>query len=281
MAYRGKKEISDLVAEVFKRGGIKRAVKRANIVLLWPQVVGSEVAKFTTAKVFRDGVLYIDVSDSETSMHMMLQRQKFIDVYRTKYRVRELRDISFKVGKVVEQKPKKEAPLTTINQEELKAMARELSKLNLPDEIAKPAMLTAKSLLALKAKRRALGWKDCLICDALTQEEHGLCSTCERYAEQNKVKSAAEKLMERPSLEIPWLSQAQRDVAVYLAKNMLEERMQELLPMVLIEPKHKPELERRARCYLAHKLNKNVELLNDFDFDLLDHRVTRALGRWH
>lgn len=281
MAYRGKKEISDLVAEVFKRGGIKRAVKRANIVLLWPQVVGSAVAKFTTAKVFRDGVLYIDVSDSETSMHLMLQRQKFIDVYRTKYRVRELRDISFKVGRVVEQKAKVELPVSKIDQQELKNMAKELSKLNLPDKVAKPAMLTAKSLLALKAKRRAQGWKKCLICDGLSPKEQALCSTCERYSEQKKVLTAAKKLMEQPALDTPWLSQAERNVAVYLAKNMLEERMQELLPLVLIEPKHKPELERRAKCFLAHKLNKSVSRLNDFDFDLLDHRVTRALGRWN
>lgn len=280
MAYRGKKEISDLVAEVFKRGGIKRAVKRANIVLLWPQVVGSAVAKFTTAKVFRDGVLYIDVSDSETSMHMMLQRQKFIDVYRTKYRVRELRDISFKVGKVVEQKAKEKPPTGTIDQQELKEMAKALSKLDLPDKVAKPAMLTAKNLLALKTKRRAQGWKDCIICDGLSPKEQTLCTTCQRYSEQKKVKTAAEKLMERPNLETPWLSPAERDVAIYLAKNMLEERMQELLPLVLIEPKHKPELERRAKCFLAHKLKKSINQLTDFDFDLLDHRVTRALGRW-
>ena len=42
--------VSDVLAEVFKRGGMKRAVRRAEAVLLWRQVVGPEVAKFTEAK---------------------------------------------------------------------------------------------------------------------------------------------------------------------------------------------------------------------------------------
>ena len=245
MAFEGKKDISDLVAEVFKRGGIKRAVKRANVVLLWPQVAGREVAKFATAKVFRDGVLYVDVSDSETSMHLMLQRQKFIDVYRTKYRVRELRDISFKVGEVVQEK----------------------------------TMKLGKSLLTLKARRRAQGWRECVSCGVLS-ERQPLCPVCERYANSNKVQQAAQILAERPDAELSFLSADQRKVAAYLSMDFLKTRMQELLPMVLVEPKHKAELERRARCFLAHKLQKRLEFIEESDFDLLDHRISRALGRW-
>ena len=79
--------VSDVLAEVFKRGGMKRAVKRAEAVLLWSQVVGPEVAKFTEAKSLQDGVLFVEVTDSETAMHLSLQRQRFIDVYRGKFEV--------------------------------------------------------------------------------------------------------------------------------------------------------------------------------------------------
>ena len=52
---RGGGHVSEVLAEVFRRGGMKRAVKRAEAVLLWPQVVGSEVARFTEAKALQDG----------------------------------------------------------------------------------------------------------------------------------------------------------------------------------------------------------------------------------
>jgi len=138
------KDMSSLLAEVFRRGGMKRAVKRANAVLLWPQVVGLEVAKFTNAKVLRDGVLYVDVSDSETSMHLMMQRQKFIDVYRMKYKVKELRDINFVVGRIKEIEIEKKEPEPEIDKRKLAAIAKDLAALDLPDDLAKPAIETAK-----------------------------------------------------------------------------------------------------------------------------------------
>ena len=62
------RHVSELLGEFFRRSGLKRAVRRAEAVLLWPQVAGAEVARFTEARVLRDGVLYVDVSDSETAM---------------------------------------------------------------------------------------------------------------------------------------------------------------------------------------------------------------------
>lgn len=273
------KDISLLLAEVFRRGGMKRAVKRANAVLLWPQVVGLDVAKFTNAKVLRDGVLYVDVSDSETSMHLMLQRQKFVDVYRVKYKVKELRDISFVVGRVFEAEIIEEKPEIAIDSRKLALIAKDLAVLDLPEDLAKPAIETAKKLLAAKARREAEGWKKCLICEDLTDKE-GLCIVCERYSASVKVQREAIKLAMQANLETIILTIEEREVAIYLAKNQLQERMQELLPLVLADAKYRLELEHISRCYLAHKLNRPIEDISEIDFDSLDHRITRALGRW-
>ena len=77
--------VADLLAEAFKRGGLRRGVKRAEAVLLWPQVVGAALAKFTEAKSLQDGVLYVEVADSETAMHLSFQRAKFVNVYAAKF----------------------------------------------------------------------------------------------------------------------------------------------------------------------------------------------------
>ena len=76
------RHVSELLAEVFRRGGLKRGVRRAEAVLLWRRLVGPELAAFSAAKVLRDGVLYVNVSDSETAMHLSLERQRFITSYR-------------------------------------------------------------------------------------------------------------------------------------------------------------------------------------------------------
>jgi len=273
------KDMSALLAEVFRRGGMKRAVKRANAVLLWPQVVGLEVAKFTNAKVLRDGVLYVDVSDSETSMHLMMQRQKFIDVYRAKYKLKELRDINFVVGRIKELEIPQKEPEPVIDNRELANIAKDLAKLNLPDDLAKPAIETAKRILANKARQEAKGWKECLVCEVLT-DSTGLCTVCQRYAESVRVQREANKLTMQVSLQTPALTAEERLVAIYLATNKLQERMQELLPLVLLDSKYRLELEQTSRRYLAHKLSKPIEDISDIDFDSLDHRITRALGRW-
>lgn len=278
-----KGHVSDLLAEVFKRGGMKRAVKRAESVLLWPQVAGSDLAKFTQAKVLRDGVLYIEVTDSETSMHLMMQRQRFLDVYRGKFGVKDIREISFRVGRprIHEEE---EPPLEPvhIDPSALSKYAKTLA--DLPEDLAQPAMQAAKSLLIFRERKLAQGWKPCQLCDTLTEDkddaEKPLCDTCERYAKQLKVVRASQALAVDPEAETSILSDDERNVAIYLAKNYLEEKLNELLPFVLADPTFKRELESIAYCFVAHKLSKSVNTVTEEDLDILDSRVARALGRW-
>ncbi len=271
--------VSDVLAEVFKRGGMKRRLKRAEAVLLWPQVAGSELAKFTTAKSLQDGILFIDVPDSETAMHLMLQRQRFLDVYHGKFGVKEVQELRFRVGRRHKPKSKPKAPSAQADPKDMARLARQLGNLHLPDELAQPTMRAARAMLAYRAQRKAEGWSDCPICATLTADG-GICVTCKRYAAQVKVKEASRKLAVDPRQQTPLLSDDERLVAIYLAKNYLKERLQELLPQVLADPTFKPHLESAARCYLAHSLNKALNDVNEADLDLLDARVARALGRW-
>lgn len=272
--------VSDLLAEVFRRGGMKRGVKRAEAVLLWPQVVGPEVAKFTEAKSVQDGILFVEVSDSETAMHLMLQRQRFLDVYRGKYGVRDIKELRFRVGYRPPPPPQEAPPAEVpVDPKALAKLARDLGALDLPDDVAQPAMKAAKAMLACRARREALGWRPCPICDTLT-EAKGICDVCRRYMEQPAVKRASHMLAVDPSAPTPFLSDDERLVAIHLAKAYLNERLQELLPQVLADPTFKPHLESAAHCYLAHLLNKNIMEIGDDDLDRLEPRVARALGRW-
>ncbi|MCA9835759.1 MAG: DUF721 domain-containing protein [Trueperaceae bacterium] len=271
--------VSDALAEVFKRGGMKRALKRAESVLLWPQVAGSEVARFTEAKTLQDGILYVEVSDSETAMHLMMQRQRFLDVYKVKFGVKDIREIRFRVGRPavrLEEEPLPSKPVH-IDPMLLSKFARTLG--DLPDNLSQPAMQAAKAMLIDRERKRAAGWLPCPLCDALSDHE-GLCDTCQRYAQENKVQRASQGLAVDPDFATPFLSEDERSVAVYLAKQYLQEKLSELLPHVLADPTYKQELASIACCFVAHALGKKVSDVSEEDLDILDSRVARALGRW-
>lgn len=277
---KSKGHVSNVLAEVFRRGGMKRAVKRAEAVLLWPQVVGTELSRFTEARSLKDGVLYIEVPDSETGMHLSLQRRRFLDVYKGKFGVRDVREIHFRVGRprILPEEPVPPPP-AKVDPKKLAELAGKLEHLDLPDALNKPTLKTAKALLAYRERRRKEGWCECSICEALIPEA-GLCDACQRYAGEPKVKQASLSLATSPDEATPLLSNEERAVAVHLAKRYLKDKLQELLPYVLADPTYKPELEAVARCYAAHELNKQPNDISEDDLDILDHRVARALGRW-
>jgi hypothetical protein len=271
--------VSEILAEVFKRSGMKRAVKRAEAVLLWPQVAGPEVSKFTEAKSLKDGVLWVEVPDSETSMHLMLQRRRFLDVYQGKFGVSEVQEIRFRVGRP-SLPPKSAAPPAKAAQVDPLALAKFARTLSsLPEPLVEPAMQAAKALLLYREQRLTEGWRHCPLCEALTPKE-GLCDTCLRYAEDPKVKRASQRLAVDPQAPTPLLSDEERAVAIHLAEAYLLSTLHTLLPHVLADASYKLELATVARCYVAHKLGKPLDAVDEADFDILDSRVARALGRW-
>ena len=275
----GPNKVADILSEVLKRSGIKRGVRRAEAVLLWPQVIGPEGAKFTHAKALHDGVLYIHVSDSETAMHLSMQRQRFLDVFHAKFGVRSVRDLRFKVGAVPAPEPRAEPAEPHIDPHELTQLTRVVGEADLPYELARPAMKLAKAIGAHRARCRARGFKPCPTCDALT-DTGGLCASCERYRRDPRVQQAARDLITDPLMPMPQLSHEERRVAQRAAKSSLEDHMFELLPHVLADPTCKPQLESAAHCYLTLVVGKPLPALPEDHYDLLDARVARALGRW-
>ena len=272
--------VADVLAEVFKRGGMRRGVKRAEAVLLWPQVVGRDVAQFTTARSVQDGTLFVEVPDSETAMHLSFQRQKFLNVYRAKFGIKDVREVRFRVGRqITPDAPAPKPAEAPADPKALAALARQLGALDLSEDLSRPTMQAAKALLAYRSRREAEGWTPCAVCETLI-EKGILCTVCERYAASPLVQQACYQLAVDPTQATPMLSDDERGVAVYLARAYLKEKLQELLPQVLADPAFKLHLESAARCYLAHLLEKPLREVSENDFDRLDARVARALGRW-
>jgi len=274
------RHVRDVIGEFFRRGGMLRSVRRAEAVVAWPRIVGAELARFAQARALRSGVLLVDVSDSETAMHLSLQRARFLDAYERYLGRREVRDIRFAAGR---RAPPPAAsppqPPRDPDPQAWSALAAELGALDLPVELAGPALAAARAMLTHRRRAREAGWTPCPHCGALSPDP-GPCEACRRYRADPGVRFAAERLVTDPDAATPELSDDERVVARALAVEALDARLLELLPQVLAAPELKPQLAQAARHRVALDQGRPTCDIDDADLDRLDPRIARVLGRW-
>lgn len=284
------KHVRDVLAEVFRRGGMVRSLRRAEAVVAWPRVAGAELARFSRARALRNGVLFVDVPDSETAMHLSLQRARFLDAYERRFGRREVRDIRFAAGRPAA--PPSDgrdghdghdghgaATATEPDPGEWSDLARRLGELDLPERLAGPALEAARAMLAHRRRAREAGWTPCPHCGALSPEP-GPCDACRRHRTDPGVRAASRALTVDPTVATPTLTDEQRTVAVALAVEALDARLLELLPHVLASPELRPQLGRAARNRAALEAGLPPDRVGPAELDRLDPRIGRVLGRW-
>jgi len=311
MSEKGVKPVGDLLNELFRRKGMKRSLRRAEAVLLWPRVVGAEVARFSTARALRDGLLIVDVSDSETAMHLSMQRRRFLAVFHETYGVTDVKDVRFQVGRPAsdagdgpggrtraddESRPERRA-----DPQELAAMIRGLDSLGLDEEMAAAALQAGRSLLALRAERLANGYTVCPTCGAvhegdlvpltLREEElrasrpghvdlrdRDLCLACRRASREPRVVAAARELAHAPGVDLPGLGEDERAVAARLAASYLDAALADLVPRAIADEKLRPHVVHATLRRAALAAAKTVEQVVDDDLRHVDVRVARYLN---
>ncbi len=272
--------VGELIAEVFRRGGMVRAVRKAEAVVAWPRIAGPELARFARARALRGGVLFVDVPDSETAMHLSLQRARFLEAYARRFGGGTVRDIRFSAGRPVDTPvPDAPPPPSEPDPEEWTLLRRRLGELELPAPLAGPALAAGRAMLAHRSRARQAGWTPCPHCGALSPEP-GPCDACRRHRDAPPVRAAARVLTFDPGAPTPALSEEERAVAAALAVEELDARMAELLPQVLATPELRPQLELAARHRLALAEGREPTDVGDADVARLDPRIARALGRW-
>lgn len=297
------RHVSELIDEVFRRAAVKRGVRRAEAVLAWRRVVGAELAAFSSAVALRDGVLYVNVGDSETAMHLSLGRQRIVDAYRATLGNAAVRDIRFQVGRLdsAESSGSPAPALLSPDSEALAALTAELARLDLPDELAQAARSAGARLLGLQAARLALGWTVCPTCGALhdgpvrpetlreaalkaagrrdqdAELERALCQACYRYAHEGRVVAAAQRLRTSPQARTEGLGEDERAVATYLATRSLDSVIAALLPATVTDNRLALQLESVVRCRLALEHGRPPESFSHTDFHAFDPHVANVL----
>jgi hypothetical protein len=304
----GVKPVGDLLNELFRRKGMKRSLRRAEAVLLWSRVVGTDVARFSTARTMHDGVLIVDVSDSETAMHLSMQRRRFLQVYRETYGVTDVKDVRFQVGRLSEHDDGEadraeadDATVRTADPQELAALVRELDSLGLAEDIAAAAQQAGRSLLVLRAERLASGYTTCPTCGAVHEgsllplaprdeelkklradhpdlPDRDLCLSCRRSTREPRVLAAAREMAHSPGVQTPGLGEDERAVAVRLAGTYLDAALKDLVPRAMAEPSLRSHVVHAAARRAALAAHTTVGEVRDDDLRLIDERVGRFLN---
>lgn len=293
------RHVAELLEELFRRGGLKRGLRRAEAVLLWRRLVGPELAAFSSARALQGGVLYVNVSDSETAMHLSLERQRFLDAFRERYGVTEVREIRFQVGRLVDDEEPAEAPMARHEPDPtaVAELSEAVTTLGLPQDIEREALKAGRTLLALQAARRAMGWTPCPTCGALhdgaaappgpresalraagrrdaeLESTRELCQACARYSREGRVRAAAARLRVAPLAPTPGLSSEERAVAAYLAGKALDSSLAVLLPAAVADPSLARQLLAVARLRLALAHGRPPESFSPAELLAFDPRV--------
>lgn len=266
-----------VLAELFRRSGFRRRLGRARIVIAWNEVAGRELSRFTRASGFRDGILYVDTTDSETAAHLALERMRFVEGFRSRG-IRELKDIRFRAGRVVPEEETPPAPRGEADPGELAALKRGLGSLELEPELAASALRAAESVARSRAARRELGWEACRVC-GLPAQGGRFCVICSRYAQAPGVKRAARLLQAEPRSSTAWLTEDERATALFLAAEELHGELLALLPQVIADGRLRGTLELKAAAWLCLMTGRGPGQLTEEDWLLLPPRVLRVLGR--
>lgn len=189
MPERDMRPVAELIGELFRRKGMKRSLRRAEAVLLWPRVVGADVARFSSARTLSDGVLVVDVNDSETAMHLSLQRRRFLARYHETYSLNDVKEIRFQVGRVA--RTMREGGSSevsgaaggrlnakrvsddatggeaTVDPQAVAALARGIEAVSMPEELKAAVLRAGRSFIGMRARQTAAGFSACPTCGAL------------------------------------------------------------------------------------------------------------------
>ena len=264
---------ADAVDSFTRRAGIRRGLRRAEIVLAWERLAGSDLAQFTHARRFDQGVVYVDVSDSETALHLQYERMRFLQGY-ARLGFGEVKDIRFAAAKLPPAtKPTATPPDAPADPALVSRLFADIEQAELPDELAAAAREAAESYARNQARKAAQGAQPCIICGALhmghdrpltLQDEAKLaagrrvpgetlrllCISCRMHALSARTDRISRSLVLGTEQVPGEATPEELQVAQYLAADYLREMLERLAAEVARYPVARPQLQELANRYL-------------------------------
>lgn len=245
--------------------------KKARAMLLWPDIVGADIARLTRARSVHQQVLLVEAKDSAIAHHLGMQRHYFLEKLNATL-AEPLQDIRFVTGQIISQDASnsaQESPdMPPADPQKTTAYMATLDATlpNLSDELRQVAQRLAEGLVSRQQWQQQQGWQICDVCQQLcnprdfeklaganvcstrnqahqanqasrtSDNQQKICKACQINLNKVVVQRASRRLARHPE-NLPQmleeLGSSYGEAARYLALQSLTEQLQSLALFVV------------------------------------------------
>ena len=92
---RAPKHISESLRFAIKDLGFEKKIDQVQLVKIWPDIVGENIAKISTAERVFEGVLYVKVKSMTWRTELLFQKQKILERIEKRFGKKIITDIRF------------------------------------------------------------------------------------------------------------------------------------------------------------------------------------------
>jgi predicted nucleic acid-binding Zn ribbon protein len=267
-----------LLGETLAKRGLKLGVNRARSVLMWPKVVGPELARITRARNQHGATLFVEARDSAQAHHLTMQRHHVLARLQIAMGDESVTELRFVVGTLP---PEAVVVLQDALPPPDRVRARELAQ-DVPDHLKGAAVRAAEAITRARKWREQQGYSPCPVCGEATPDQP--CRACTLTLQDPAVRRASPLLARDPRLLVTLpetLGDSGTRAARHLALEVLRDQM-ELLALECVrsggEVFYREYLGEQARLFLAISLRRTQAPLTRANMKLLPERVQQVLA---
>lgn len=273
----GARDWRTLLNQTMRKHRLAYGVERARALMVWPEVVGTELARMTRARSVQRGVLFVEARDAVLANFLTMQREMFLTKLQDKMGDESITEIRFSVGTMrVAVQPRPSEPLPPADRERAEQMVQ-----GLPDGLRETALKAAESVERARLWRERQGWAPCAVCG--TPSRHSPCVSCRSLLDTPSVQAAARAMARTPeelATVTARLGESAADAARFVALETLTQQLDELAVECARSggaEEYLDFLRTQADVWLSLKLRKPRSALSRVDWNELPDRARRVL----
>ena len=267
-----------LLARSLDKGRLSGGIQRARAILVWPDVVGPDLARLTRARSLQGGTLVIEARDSVLANFLTLQRPLFLERLNVRLGERPVTELRFVVGQI--EAPREERPPAPLPAPDARRAAELVSEVG--EDLRPVALRAAEAITRARKWRETQGWRPCPSCGELSSVHP--CLACQVSFDNSLVRRESGLLIRTPErlAELgATLGESGADAARYLALQGLAEQL-EMLALECVREggaaEYKEFLRAQSEAWLALWHRKLRRELVRADWKALPEHPRHVLG---
>jgi len=181
--------IGDLVDGVLRRCNLERATREHRAVVLWPRLVGEDIARNSAATGVRDHVLLVSATTHAWAQTLDLMKPQVMGRLQERLGKDVVRDIHFSAGRRPPRRkppggaqPPQAKPLS----DKERAEAEQAAALVQDPELREHAARAFASLIGARRRLEEQGFRACRECGAVYRGKGRRCSKCRAARRRGK-----------------------------------------------------------------------------------------------